>query len=92
MLCGLLMHGHDSLTLNSLLLLYCFANVLYMLSLFLLLNSFYNTLTRLITICHELLYILSFYLYTVCMILVDAIYQNVTLSKDRSVLHKISVS
>jgi hypothetical protein len=72
MLCGLVMHGHDPLTLISLSLLYRFANVLYMRSLFLLLNTFYNAWSRLVTICHVLLYILSFYLYKVCMTLVDA--------------------
>jgi hypothetical protein len=44
------MHGHDALTLNSLLLLYRFANVLNMRSLFLQLNTFYNALSRLVSI------------------------------------------
>jgi hypothetical protein len=72
MLRGLVMDGHASLTLTSLSLLYRFVNVLYIWTLFLLLNSFCHAWSRLVTVCHELLYIISFDLYTVSMTLVDA--------------------
>jgi hypothetical protein len=62
---GLFMDGHDSLTLTSLSLIYRYDNILYMRSLFLLLNMFYRAWSRLVTFCHELLYILGFDLYTV---------------------------
>jgi hypothetical protein len=66
------MDGHDSLTLTSLSLLYRYDNVLYMRSLFLLLNMLHHAWTRLVTVCLELLYILGFDLYTVSMTLADA--------------------
>jgi hypothetical protein len=66
------MDGHDSLTLTSLPLLYPYVNVLYMPTLFLLLKAFCHALSRLIALCHELLYILGLDLYTVSMTLVDA--------------------
>jgi hypothetical protein len=66
------MDGHDSYTLTSLSLLYRFVNVLYVRTLFLLLNTFCHAWSRLVTLCHELLYILGFDLYTVSMTLVDA--------------------
>jgi hypothetical protein len=65
------MDGHDPLTLTSLS-LYRFVNVLYLRSLFLLLSTFCQASSRLVRLCHELLYILGFDLYTVCIILVDA--------------------
>jgi hypothetical protein len=65
------MDGHDSLTLTSLSLLYRFVNVLYIWSQFLMLNSFYHVWSRLVTLCHELHYILGSYLYTVSMTLVN---------------------
>jgi hypothetical protein len=66
------MDGHDPLTLTSLSLLYLFVNVVYVRNLFLLLNTFCHAWSRLVTICHELLYILGFDLYTVAMTLVYA--------------------
>jgi hypothetical protein len=74
MLCGLVMDGHDPLTLTSLSLLYRFVNVLYFWTLFLLLNTYYNVWSRLVTLCDELLFILGMDLYTVSMLLVDATY------------------
>jgi hypothetical protein len=71
MLCGLFLEGHDSLSLTSLSLLYRYDNVFYMRSLFLLLNTIYHAWSRLVKLCHELLYILGFDLYTVSMALVD---------------------
>jgi len=68
----LVMDGHASLSLTSLSLLYRFVNVLYIWTLFLLLNTFCHEWSRLVTLCHELLYILGFDLYTVSMTLVDA--------------------
>jgi hypothetical protein len=73
MLRGLLVDGHDSLSLISLSLFYRFVNVLYIWNLFLLLNTFFHAWSRLVTLFHELLYFLGFDLYTVSMILVDAI-------------------
>jgi hypothetical protein len=66
------MDGHASLTLSSLSLLYRFFNVLYIWILFLLLNTFCYAWSRLVTLCHELLFILGFDLYTVSMTFVDA--------------------
>jgi hypothetical protein len=66
------MDGHASLTLISLSLLYRFANVLYIWTLLLLLNTYCYAWSLLVTLCHELLYILGFELYTVSMTLVDA--------------------
>jgi hypothetical protein len=57
------MDGHDSLTLTSLSLSYHFVNVVYVRSLFLLLNTFWHTWPLLVRLCHELLYILGFDLY-----------------------------
>jgi hypothetical protein len=72
MLHGLVMDGRDSLTLTSLSLLYRFVNILYIWSLFLLLNTFCHAWSLLLTKCHELLYILGFDLYTVSMTFLDA--------------------
>jgi hypothetical protein len=72
MIFGLVMDGHISLTLTSLSLLYRLVNVLYIWTLFLLLNTFCHAWSRLVTLCQELLYIFSFDLYTVSMTLVDA--------------------
>jgi hypothetical protein len=66
------MEGHDSLTLTSLSLLYRYDNVLYMRSLFLLLNTFCHAWSRLVTLCQQLLFTLGSDLYTVSMTLVDA--------------------
>jgi hypothetical protein len=66
MLRGLIMNCHNSLNLTSLSPLYRFVNILYIWTLFLLLNTFYHKSTRLLTLCNELLYIISFDLFTVC--------------------------
>jgi hypothetical protein len=63
---GLVFDCHDSLSLTSMSLLYRYDNVLSLRSLFFLLNTFYYAWSRLVTIYHELLYILSFYLYICC--------------------------
>jgi hypothetical protein len=65
------MDCHDPLTLTSLS-LYRFVHVLYLRALFLLLNTFCQASSRLVSLCNELLYILGFDLYTVCITLVDA--------------------
>jgi hypothetical protein len=67
--CSFVMHGHASLNLTSLSLLYRFVNVLCISTLFLLLNTFCHEWSRLVKLCHELL---GFDLYTVSVILVDA--------------------
>jgi hypothetical protein len=72
MLCGMVMDGHDSLTLTSLSLEYRFVNVLYMWTLFFLLNMFCYAWSCLVTLCHELLYILGFEMNTLSITLVDA--------------------
>jgi hypothetical protein len=72
MLHGLVMDVHASLTLASLSLLYRFDNVLYIWTLFLLLNTFCHAWSRLVTFCHELLYNPGFDMCTVSMTLVDA--------------------
>jgi hypothetical protein len=66
------MDVHDSCTLTSLSLLYRLANVLYVGPLFLLLSTFCHACSRLVTLCHESLYIHGFDLYTVSMTLFDA--------------------
>jgi hypothetical protein len=66
------MDGHDSLTLTSLSLLLRYVNVLYMWTLFLLLNTFRHVWSRLVTLCQELLYILGFEMNTLSITLVDA--------------------
>jgi hypothetical protein len=66
------MDGHDSLTLTFLSLRYLFVNVLYVRTLFLLLHTFCQAWPRLVMHSHELLYILGFELYTVCMTLDEA--------------------
>jgi hypothetical protein len=71
MLCVLFVDGLDPLTLNSLSLLYRFVNFPNVRSLFLILNTFCHAWSRLVTLCHELHYILGFDLYAVSMNLVD---------------------
>jgi hypothetical protein len=66
------MDGHETYTFTSMSLLYRFVKVLYLRTLFILLNTFCHAWSRLVTLCHELLYILGFDLYTVSVILVDA--------------------
>jgi hypothetical protein len=67
MLRGLVMDGHNSLHLTSLSLLYRFVIILYIWSLFLLLNTFCHEWTHLVTLCNEFLCIISFDLYNVSM-------------------------
>jgi hypothetical protein len=76
MLLGIVIGGHASLTLTSVSLLYCFVNVLNIWSLFFLLNMFCHAQSHLVTHCYELICILCFDLYTVCMNLVDATKHN----------------
>jgi hypothetical protein len=73
MLRGLIMDGNNSLNLTSLSLLYRVVYFLYSWTLFLLLNTFWHELSRLETLSNELLYIISFGLYNVSVILFDAI-------------------
>jgi hypothetical protein len=72
MLRGLVIDCHASLTLTSLSLLYRLVNVLYMWTLFLLLNTFFHAWSRLVRLFRDIIYILGFDLYTVSMTLVDA--------------------
>jgi hypothetical protein len=72
MMLGFVMDGHASLPLTSLSILYRFLNVFYMWTLFLLLNTVCHARSRLVTLCHELLYILGFDMYTCSMTVVDA--------------------
>jgi hypothetical protein len=72
MMLGWIMDSDASLTLTSLSLLYRFVNVPYMWTLFLLLNTCCQARSRLVSLCHELLYILGFELYTLSRTLVDA--------------------
>jgi hypothetical protein len=65
MLRTLVMDGHNSLNLTSLSLQYRFVNILYIWTQFLLLYPFWQEWTRLLTLCKEFLYIISFDLYTV---------------------------
>jgi hypothetical protein len=53
-------------------LLHRFANVLHIWTLFLLLITFLHEWSRLVTFCNELLYIISFHLFTVSMTIFDA--------------------
>jgi hypothetical protein len=69
---GLIMDGHATLTLTSLSLLYRFVNGLFIWALFLLRNTFLHAWSRLVMLCLELHYILSFDLYNVSMTLSDA--------------------
>jgi hypothetical protein len=59
------MDDHTLLRLTSLTLLYCFVNVLYIWTQFLLLNTFCHDWSRLVALCNELHYIISFDLHTV---------------------------
>jgi hypothetical protein len=83
MLLGLDMEGHDSLTLTSLSLLLRYINVLCMWTLFLLLNTFCHTWSRLVTLCHELLYTLGFEMNTLSITLVYATQHNLTVDHVR---------
>jgi hypothetical protein len=72
MLRGLFMDDYASITWTSLSLVYRFVDVLYMWTLFLLLNTYCHARSRLVTLCHESLYILGFEFYTLSRTLVDA--------------------
>jgi hypothetical protein len=72
MLRGLVMDRHNTLSLTSLTLLYRFANVLHIWTLFLLLKTFWHDWSGIVTLCIELLYITRFDFYTVSMSLFDA--------------------
>jgi hypothetical protein len=61
---GLVMDGHNSLSLTSLSLLYRFANVHHIWTLFLLLHTFCKEWSRIETLFYEILYIISFDLNT----------------------------
>jgi hypothetical protein len=74
------MDGHNSLNFTSLSLLYRSVNVLYMKTIFLLLDTFGKEWSRLVTLCYELLYIISFDQYTVSKTFFDATQQNLTVS------------
>jgi hypothetical protein len=63
---------YASLRVTSLSLLYRIVNVVYIWTLFSMLNPFCHEWSRLVTLCHELLYFLGFDLCTVSMTLVDA--------------------
>jgi hypothetical protein len=80
MLRGFAMDGHNSLSLTSLSLLYRFVNVLYIWTLYLLLNTFWQERSRLVRLCNELLYIISFDLYTLSMTLLDATEHYISVS------------
>jgi hypothetical protein len=80
MLHGLVMDCHNSLNLTYLLLLYLFVNILYIWTQFILLNTFWQERSRLVTLCKELLYINNFDRYTVSMTLFESTEHNVTYS------------
>jgi hypothetical protein len=83
MLPGFVVDVYNSLSLTSLSLLYIFVNVLYKQSLFLLQNPFSKEWLRLVKLCYELLYIISFVLYAISMALFDATEHNVSVSHIR---------
>jgi hypothetical protein len=72
MLRGFVIDDHASITLTSLSLFHRFVYVLYIRTLFLLLNASCCACLRQVTLLYELLYILGFEMYTVSMTLVDA--------------------
>jgi hypothetical protein len=80
MLRGFAMHDQNSLSLTSLSLLYRFVNVLYIWILFLLLSTFWQEWSRLVTHCNELLNIISFDMCTFSMTLLDETDHNITVS------------
>jgi hypothetical protein len=71
---------HNLLSLTSLSLLYCFVNVLYIWTLYLLVNTFWQEWSRIVTLCNELLHIISFELYTLSMTLLDATEHYISVS------------
>jgi hypothetical protein len=74
------MDDHNLLSLTSISLLYHFVNVLYNWIIFLLLNTFWQEWPRLVTLCNELPYIISFDLYSLSMTLIDANEHNISVS------------
>jgi hypothetical protein len=74
------MDGHNTLKLLSLTQLNLFFNILQIWTLILLLNKFWQEWSRLVSLCNELLYIINFDLYTVCMNLFETTEHNVTCS------------
>jgi hypothetical protein len=72
MLRGFIMGGQNSLNLTSLSLVYRLVNILYIFTVFLLLNTFQHEWSRIVMPCNELLYIIFFTLYTVYITLFDA--------------------
>jgi hypothetical protein len=74
------MDGHNSLNVTSLSLLYRFVNIRQIWTLLLLQNTFWHEWTRVVTLCNELLYIISFDLYTVSKTFFDAPWQNLTVT------------
>jgi hypothetical protein len=78
---ALVMDGHNSFSLTSLSLLYRFVNILYIWTLFLLQNTFWHEWTRLLTLCKEFLYIISFDLYSVSKIFFSQL-THLTVSHD----------
>jgi hypothetical protein len=69
----LFMDGRDWLTLASRSLLYRYVNVLYMRTVFLVLQIFCHAWSPVVTLSHELIYILGYDMYTVSVTLVNAI-------------------
>jgi hypothetical protein len=70
-LCGLDMDGHDSLTLTSLSLLYRFVNVLYVRTLFLLLNTFCHAWYHLFTLSRMTIFSVLTCIRCVCFLLMQ---------------------
>jgi hypothetical protein len=88
MLRRLVMDGHNSLSSTSLSLQYRFVNILYICTLFLLLNTFCHELTGIVTLCNELLYNISFDMYTVTKRFFDA---TNTISQFSRSFHMVSI-
>jgi hypothetical protein len=80
------MDDQNSLSLTSLSPLYRFVNVLYNWTIFLLMNTFLKEWLRLVTLCDELHYIISFDLYTLSMTVIDATERNVSVSHFLNIL------
>jgi hypothetical protein len=74
------MHRHNSLSFTSLSLLYRFANVLHIWTLFILLNTFWLEWSGIVTLCNGLLYITRFDLYTISMTVYDETEHNISVS------------
>jgi hypothetical protein len=76
----LFVDDYNSLSLTSLSLLYRYVNALYIWTLFSLPTRFCHYMSRLVTLCNEILYIICFDLYTVSMTLYDATKFNLTVT------------